>query len=195
MCVFKYVFISTLYMGGGGQARIKVFIIEGRPVLARGGETAYVPSGSRGKGQGLLKLLGIRNFRSLWPEWLHKKKRHQNYFLLPPPASLSLSISFLGGGIPECKIYYYLTPFPFLVRLSHFFICHYVTGCFIFRGKHFRAGITVLMTASSRYFVFKPFEKGLALCGKKIWRTISQECYVLCGLREVEHFCFWGLLV
>ena len=40
-----------------------------------------------------------------------------------------------------------------MVRLSHFFICHYVTGCFIFRGKHFPAGITVLMTASSQYCV------------------------------------------
>ena len=65
MCVFKDVFISTLYRGGGGQARIKVSIIEGRPVLVRGRETAYVPGRSRGKGQGLLKLLGIRNFRSL----------------------------------------------------------------------------------------------------------------------------------
>ena len=35
------------------------------------------------------------------------------------------------------------------VRLSHFFIRHYVTGCRIFRSKHFNAGITVLMTASS----------------------------------------------
>ena len=40
----------------------------------------------------------------------------------------------------------------FLVRLSHFFfICHYVTGCYISRGKHLRAGITVLMMASSSY--------------------------------------------
>ena len=37
--------------------RIQVFIIEGRPVFARGRGTAYVPSGSRaapkGEGQGL----------------------------------------------------------------------------------------------------------------------------------------------
>ena len=32
------------------------------------------------------------------------------------------------------------------------FICHYVIGCFIFRGKDFRASITVLMTASSYCF-------------------------------------------
>ena len=67
MCVYKYVFISTLYIvvGGGCQARFQVFIIEGRPVLAKGRGTVYVPSASRGKGQGLLKLLGIRNMRSL----------------------------------------------------------------------------------------------------------------------------------
>ena len=35
------------------------------------------------------------------------------------------------------------------------FICHYVIGCFIFRGKDFRASITVLMTASSYCFCFR----------------------------------------
>ena len=39
-------------MGGGCQARIQVFIIELRPVLARGPKTAYVPSGSRAAPKG-----------------------------------------------------------------------------------------------------------------------------------------------
>ena len=38
-------------------------------------------------------------------------------------------------------------------------ICHYVTGSFIFKGKHFRAGITVFMTASSLTFVTRNFCK------------------------------------
>ena len=47
--------------------------------------------------------------------------------------------------------------FLFLVPLSHFFLCHYDTGCLIFRGKHFRAGITVLMTSSSLFICHCPF--------------------------------------
>ena len=42
---------------------------------------------------------------------------------------------------------------PFMVQLSHFYMWYYANGCFIFRGKHFRAGITVLMKASSLFRV------------------------------------------
>ena len=52
-------FISTYFIrpflgggGGGGEVRIQVFIIEGRPVLARGRGNAYVPCGSRAAPKG-----------------------------------------------------------------------------------------------------------------------------------------------
>ena len=65
MCLVR-IYKHFIYGGwGGGQARFQIFIIEGRPVLVKGRGTAYVPSASRGKGQGLLKLLGTRNLRSL----------------------------------------------------------------------------------------------------------------------------------
>ena len=44
-------------------------------------------------------------------------------------------------------------PFHLLFRSTHFFIYHYVTGCLIFSGKHFRAGINVLITASMFFFI------------------------------------------
>ena len=65
MCLYVRICKHVIHGGGGGSGVDSGINIEGRPVLARGRGTAYVPSGSRGKGQGLLKLLGVRNLRSL----------------------------------------------------------------------------------------------------------------------------------
>ena len=127
----------------------------------------------RGEGERgvLLKLIGIRNLRNLWSSWLYERRK-ETLELFPPDRqpfpldertffllslSLSLSLSFLGNRVPECKFSIISHPFLFLVRLSNFFICHYVTGCFIFKGKHFRAGITVLMTAYNILIDFATF--------------------------------------
>ena len=64
------------------------------------------------------------------------------YYFLSPSLSLSISFSlyfFLSIKVHEC---------PYQLCFS--FVCAtYATGCLIFRGKHFRAGITVLMSAFS----------------------------------------------
>ena len=146
----------------GGQARIQVYIIEGRPVLARSWGTASVPSGFRlapkGGGARAKSSWSSSELGIWWANYDHndymrnvnKKKRQHNFFY-----RFSLSHTFRGEGrVSECKKNNYLAPFPFLVKLSHFFICHYVTWCFIFRSKHSRVGITVLMTTSSSFMLF-----------------------------------------
>ena len=146
----------------GGQARIQVYIIEGRPVLARSWGTASVPSGFRpapkGAGARAKSSWSSSELGIWWANYDHNdymKNVNKKLSLFSLSLSLSLSHTFRGEGrVSEWKKKYYLAPFPFLVKLSHFFICHYVTGCFIFRSKHSRVGITVLMTTSSSFMLF-----------------------------------------
>ena len=98
MCVYKYVFNKHV-KGEVGEARIQVFIIEGRPVLARGRGNAYVPCGSRAAPKG-----GGARTESSWSFWElgiwgaynhndNMKKRDMRTFStgsVAPPLSLSL---------------------------------------------------------------------------------------------------------
>ena len=71
MCVYKYLFNNHVIGWEGGQARIQVFIKEGVLYLRGVGGLPMSLAGPgqrpRGEGQGQipLKLLGIRNLRSL----------------------------------------------------------------------------------------------------------------------------------
>ena len=50
MFVYKYVFNKHVigWWWGGDEARIQIFIIEGRPVLARGQRTPFVQGSAQG---------------------------------------------------------------------------------------------------------------------------------------------------